>query len=1013
MAFRRGHGRRQWLALDAGGRYTIAMQSLFGIRLRSPILLALISLTLPAIASDVAASAQDKSAPTQKVAQAVQSQPGSSASAAEPGWLYKGSDITPDPDWRFGTLPNGLRYALRRNGVPPGQVAVRVRIDAGSLYEQESERGFAHLLEHLTFRSSVYVADGEAKRIWQRLGTTFGSDTNAQTGFTGTTYKLDLPSATEQGLDESLHILSGMMAQPLITPTTLNAERPVVLAEQREQPGPQVRFGDALRGAFFAGQAIADRSPIGTIKTLEGASADQVRAFHDRWYRPERAVVIIVGDLDPALFERLVVKNFSDWKGKGPNPADPNFGTPRQSAQPVAVAEPSIPALVSYAVTRPWIFQDDTVLFNQKRMVDLIALRLINRRLETRARSGGSFISANVNLEDVSRSANGTFVQILPIGDDWAAALKDVREVIADAQATPPTQAEIDRELAEYDRALKTQVDTAAAEAGAKQADDLGEAIDIRETVTTPQTAYDIFAGARAKGMFSPAAMIASTKRVFTGAATQAIVNTRTPDPTARTKLLALLKANVSTATTKRSALGAIDFSALPKLGTPATIVSRTPITDLGMESVVFSNGVRLLVFSNPSEAGRVYVRVRFGRGYNGLPADRPTAAWAAPLALVSSGIGTLGQEELDQLTSGRRIDLDFAIDNDAFVMGSTTSADDLGDQLTLIAAKLAAPGWDPNPVARARALSLTAYAGYSASPGSVLGRDLEGLLHNGDPRWATPPREQVAATTAAQFRALWEPLLQSGPIEVQVFGDVKANDAIAAVAKSIGALPPRTAATTPAPPITFPSHVTKPVMRTHDGPANQAVAVIAWPTGGGIDAITDSRRLDLLAQVFSDRLFDRLRSEAGASYSPNVSSSWPVGLSSGGRVLAIGQVPPDKVDFFFKLAREIAADLASKPIDADELKRTVTPYMQLIARTSTGNTFWLNQLEGGTYDQRRIAAIRTLAADIARTTPQLLQATAQKYLRPEADWTMAVLPKAAVKQPAVGAKTRKPIRRR
>ena len=67
-------------------------------------------------------------------------------------WLFKGSDITPDLDWHFGTLPNGLRYAVRKNGVPPGQVSIRVRIDAGSLYEDDSEQGYAHFMEHLVFR---------------------------------------------------------------------------------------------------------------------------------------------------------------------------------------------------------------------------------------------------------------------------------------------------------------------------------------------------------------------------------------------------------------------------------------------------------------------------------------------------------------------------------------------------------------------------------------------------------------------------------------------------------------------------------------------------------------------------------------------------------------------------------------------------------------------------------------------------------------------------------------------
>src|SRR3546814_2811710 len=76
-------------------------------------------------------------------------------------WLYKGSDVPVDTAWLFGELDNGLRYAIRHNGVPPGQVSIRVRVDVGSLMEQDSELGFAHFLEHLTFRGSKYVPDGE------------------------------------------------------------------------------------------------------------------------------------------------------------------------------------------------------------------------------------------------------------------------------------------------------------------------------------------------------------------------------------------------------------------------------------------------------------------------------------------------------------------------------------------------------------------------------------------------------------------------------------------------------------------------------------------------------------------------------------------------------------------------------------------------------------------------------------------------------------------------------------
>lgn len=913
-------------------------------------------------------------------------------------WLFKGSDITPDPEWHFGKLPNGLRYAVRKNGVPPGQVAVRMRIDAGSLYEDDSEQGFAHLIEHLSFRGSKYVPDGEAKRVWQRFGATFGSDSNASTTPTQTVYKLDLPGATDAKLDESLRIFSGMMAAPAITAAGLAAERPAVLAEQREAPGPQVRYSDAIRATFFAGQPLAERSPIGTIKTLEAATPASVQAFHDRWYRPERAVVIVSGDIDPQVAADLVVKNFAGWRGKGPNPADPDFGKPTKDEPPTkTIAEPALPPIVVTATLRPWEYRDDTIVFNQKRLVDFLAMRLINRRLETRARGGGSFLQASVSLDDISRSANATMTNIIPIGDDWEAALKDVRAVIADAMTNPPSQAEVDRELAEFDAAMKNEVATARVEAGAKQADDMVQALDIRETVAGPKTSYEILQDARTKGMFTPASMIESTSRLFKGDVNRALLNTRVADTNAATKLAAALQADVSKLAGKRTQQANVDFSRLPKLGTPGKVTARERVGDPEMEKVTFANGVRALVYGNGSETGRVYLRVRFGRGYQALPGDRPTVAWAGDTALVASGIGKLNQGDLDQLTTGRRMGLDFDIADDSFIMGAQTTPGDYADNLTLMAAKLAAPRWDAAPVARARAAMLAGYPGLTSSPDGVMARDLERLLRDGDPRWGVPPLEQVQALTAGDFRKLWEPLLATGPIEVDVFGDIKAEEAIAAVAKSFGALRPRKVDATAPAPVRFPAHVDTPVIRTHKGDDTQAAAVIAWPTGGGSADHAESRRLDVLAAVFADRLFDRLRSAAGASYSPSAQSQWPVGQPGGGRLIALGQVAPDKVPLFFKLSREIAAELVSTPISADELKRTIVPMLQYMARASSGNQFWLIQTSGGAFDPNRIEASRSLVSDMTGITPETLQATAAKYLRPDRDWTMAVVPEKVV----------------
>ncbi|WP_448662127.1 M16 family metallopeptidase [Sphingomonas sp. CJ20] len=955
--------------------------------LRLPLLA---SLALAPLASALPVQAQTAATATTPAARPVQT--------ADDPWLYKGSDLVHDDEWKFGRLPNGVRYAVRKNGVPPGQVSVRVRIDAGSLMEKDSERGYAHLLEHLSFRGSVHVPDGESKRIWQRLGVTFGSDSNASTTFTQTVYKLDLPMATPTGLDESFKILAGMMTGPAITQQALTAERPVVMAEQREQPGPQVRLQDAMLDLMFAGQPVAQREPIGTTETLLAATPESVQAFHDRWYRPERATVIVIGDVDPAQMEAMVAKYFSDWKGTGPAPANPDFGKPSPDHPAAAsLVEPALQPLVMMTIVRPWTVYADTVIFNQKRMVDLVAIRIISRRLETRARSGGSFLAAGADLSDVARSANVTTVQILPTGDDWEAALRDVRGVIADAQAAPPTQAEIDRELAEIEAQMKQRIATAPVESGMSLADDLIQAVDINETVTTPQGSYDIFKGAVTARMFTPATVQEASKRVFQGTATRALVNTRTPDPQVVAKVTAALQADVA-ASGKRRSVGNVTFAQLPKLGAPGKVASRTvAVPAAEIEKVVYANGVTLLMRPDASEVGKVYVNVRFGRGLNALPST-PSAAWAGEMALMAGGVGKLGQEELDALTGNRQIGLNFGIDDNAFKLAGQTNKADLADQLKLFATKLAAPAWDPNPVLRAKVGMLSGYAGLSAAPDGVLSRDLEKLLHSGDARYGIPARETIEAITPAAFRKLWEPLLATGPIEVEVFGDMDADATVKAVGETFGALKPRAVAAKLTPEAPFPAHVDKPVVRTHTGKEDQAAAVIAWPTGGGTAGIGESRRLDVLAAVFRDRMIDQLRSQAGVSYSPNVASQWPTGMSSGGKLIALGLVPPDKTGFFFQLSRGIAADLVAKPIDADELTRALTPLKQMIIRQSSGNMFWMRLVEGGSFDPAILASVETLARDYAQVTPAELQALAAKYLRPDKDWTLAIVPEKAAK---------------
>lgn len=924
----------------------------------------------------------------------------------ETPWLYEGSDVPIDREWLFGEMDNGLRYAVRRNGVPPGQISIRVRVDAGSLHETDEEQGFAHLLEHLLFRESEYLEQGQAIATWQRLGATFGSDANAETSPTHTAYKLDIPDIDRAKLTESFKLLSGMIKAPVLSEENVDAERPIVLAEKRESGGPGERVSNVTRKTLFAGQRLATRNPIGTVETLNGATAGAVQAFYDRWYRPDNTVVVVSGDADPMLLAGLVEQWFGDWKAKGAKVNAPDFGDPVAPAGATRAAgtdlplgeievtvEPDLPRNLTYAVMRPWRQVQDTVVYNEGLLLDALSQAIINRRLEVRARAGGSYLYAQVQQDDISRSTDATFVSFAPLTTDWKTALDDVRSVIADALETAPTQEEIDREVAEYDVIFANQVEQSSVQAGSELADSIVRAVDIRETVASPETVLAVWRGMKQR--FTPEELLARTRALFEGDVVRSVYVTPSEGEASAEALKLALASEAAVDNTARLAENAISFDELPAVGKPGEVVGAAPIGILGVEQVNFDNGTRALLWSNNAEPGRVTVKVRFGAGYRGFDKDSAVYASLGEMALVGSGIGELGQNEIDRLATGRKLGFDFAIDDGVFTFTAQTRSDDVADQLYLFAAKLGMPRWDADPVIRAKAAAELAYNTYATSPAGIINRDLSYLVTDSDPRFATPNPDQLKGVTPKGFRTVWEPLLKQGPVEVLVFGEFDRDAIVEKLRQTFGALParepitPEVAAKVPA----FPSDTADTKVLTHRGDGNQAAAVITWPTSGGVTNIRESRRLEILVQLFSNRLLDALREKAGASYAPQAFSDWPTDIAGGGTITALAQLEPEFVPIFFAEAERIAADLAANPPTLDELNRVTEPLANLVRRASTGNTFWLYNLEGATTDPRRITLLRSLLADYSRTSPQAMQALAARYLNGKAPVRIAVIP--------------------
>ncbi|OYX94204.1 MAG: peptidase M16, partial [Novosphingobium sp. 35-62-5] len=488
-------------------------------------------------------------------------------------------------------------------------------------------------------------------------------------------------------------------------------------------------------------------------------------------------------------------------------------------------------------------------------------------------------------------------------------------------------------------------------------------------------------------------AVLKSTRELFQGTVIRPMMITPKAGEADEASLRAALTAPVEAASGSRVAANSLKFEDLPPIGTPGTVASARPLGLLGIEQVELSNGVKVLLWPNDAEPGRIILKARFGGGYSAISPQNAVYGPMGQMALMDSGIGELGRDDLDRLATGRKLSLDFNIDDTAFVLSADTRPADLADQLYLMAAKLATPRWEPNPVLRAKAAAKLQYESFNSAPMAVLNRDLNWLLRDGDPRYATPNPAELEKVTPEGFRATWEPLLAQGPIEIDMFGDFTREQAIAALEKTFGALPARPAVEQPALTPSIPAHNEEPLVLTHRGDPGQAAAVVAWPTGGGQQGVRESRQLEILAQIFNNRLFDAMREKVGASYAPQVGSSWPLDLPSGGYISAMVQLRPGDFDTFFAAADKIAADMAATPPTADEIGRVTEPLKQLITRASTGNGFYMFQLEGAANDPRKIAAIRTILNDYSQTTPERMQALAQRYLVKAKSWRLEVVP--------------------
>ena len=293
-------------------------------------------------------------------------------------------NIPLDPSVKTGTLPNGMKYYIKKNTLPEKKVDFRLAINAGSILEDENQRGLAHFMEHMNFNGTKNFPDNKLVDFLQSIGVKFGQHLNAYTSFDETVYMLPVPLDKPENLDSGLKVMEDWAFNATLTDEQINKERGVVLEELRLGLGADKRMRDKYFPKMLYKSHYADRLPIGTKEVLQNFKPDVIRQFHKDWYRPDLMALVVVGDINVDEVEKKIKENFSKYK----NPSKPRerkiYDLPNHQETLVAIeTDPDATnSMVQFMMKDTESYQPDVTVqqYNQS-MIENVATTMLNNRL--------------------------------------------------------------------------------------------------------------------------------------------------------------------------------------------------------------------------------------------------------------------------------------------------------------------------------------------------------------------------------------------------------------------------------------------------------------------------------------------------------------------------------------------------------------------------------------------------------------------------------------------------------
>ena len=903
-----------------------------------------------------------------------------------------------------GALSNGLSYYIRHNEEPRDRAQIALVVKAGSVLEEEDQRGLAHFAEHMAFNGTERFAKQEIVEYLESIGSTFGADLNARTGFDDTLYWLEIPTDDPEITETAFQILSDWAYAVSFDPVEVELERDVVLEEWRLSQGFYSRLEDNLFQLIFGSSRYADRSPIGLPEVVETATVERLRDYYERWYRPDLMAVIAVGDFDTEVIEAKVKQHFApppegeanqERAAVAPSTDRPGFDIPGNETPRIEVFTDSESPGTQFVLVRKLATDtgQDLEAF-RRHVLERLAFGMLNARLFERGQvADPPYLAAEAGRSPYVESLDIMTFSAWVEPDGVEIGLKAILEEMQRIRQHGFTDGELAREKSNLLRSVESFY---------KQRDQIPSQSFINEY------ADHFLSGTPAPGIEAewelyqellPQISVGefdALAEFWAQPADTALLVVRPEETDARSDgdLAAATLAQLQTANTLEvdpyvDALD--DVPLLATLPTPGSITEEEEIESIDAQKWTLSNGITVIAKQTDFRNDEVIFRA-FSPGGHSLVADEDhvSALYAAQL-VSGSGVGPHDNVALEKLLAGKRVSVSPYIGELFEGFTGSVSPEDMETLFQLIMLYATDPRLDPVFFARYEARLRSIAEINAAQPDAVLFDTARTVLAQEHFRRRPLTVELLAELSLERAEAVYDDRFADlGDATFVFVGAFDWENLRSLTATYLASLPTTGRAEQWQdvgidPPMGVEDHV----VRSGIEPRSQTVLVYA----GDMEwSRQEALTLTVAGEMLGIRLRERVREELGGTYS--------IGVNANGSSLPD---PEYLVSIIFGSDPSRAEELFGEVmVEADWLReggeQNYLDTVKELLRTSRQeqlreNGFWLSQIQASAQRDESFTDITSFDELLDALTLEQVAAAAQRYLTDDRYVRVVLLP--------------------